>query len=56
LVLNRPPDPRPQEPAVVIAAVEHQVGAPRRFELGVGAVLADRATREFRCQRGRRRS
>jgi hypothetical protein len=38
---DRPPDPHPQEPTIIIAAVEHQVGALRRFKLGVGTVLAD---------------
>jgi hypothetical protein len=31
------PDPRPQEPTVIIATIEHQVGALRRF----GTVLSD---------------
>jgi hypothetical protein len=42
--LDRPPDPHPQEPAVIIAAIKHQIGALRRFKLGVGSVIADRAT------------
>jgi hypothetical protein len=29
---------------VIVAAVEHQVGALRRFKLGVGTVLADQQT------------
>jgi hypothetical protein len=33
--LDRPPDPHPQEPAVIIATVEHQVGALRRFKLAI---------------------
>jgi hypothetical protein len=28
-------------PSLVITAVEHQVGALRRFQLGVGTVLSD---------------
>jgi hypothetical protein len=35
------PDPHPQEPAVIIAAAEHQVGALRGFKLGVGTMLSD---------------
>jgi hypothetical protein len=36
-----PPDPHPQQPAVIVATVEHQVGALRRFKLGIGTVIAD---------------
>lgn len=41
----RSPDPHPHELPVTIAAVEHQIGMPGRFDLGVGTVLPDRQVR-----------
>jgi hypothetical protein len=38
---DRPPDPPPYKPTLVIAAFEHQILQPGSFQLGVGAVLPD---------------
>jgi hypothetical protein len=53
---DRPPDPLPHAPPLVVAAVEHQVLEAGGFKPGVGAVLSDQQVRGAPDSRDRRSS
>jgi hypothetical protein len=40
-----PPDPKPYEPSLDITAIEHQIGTPAGFKLGVRTEPSDEQVR-----------